>query len=153
MIFIGDLAAKIIVNRTRTLNLSARGGGFKPYSGPYAKRKGVAPTAVDLTVTGDMLNSIMVRNGDGVSFDPKGVGSKFRGQPGNSSRFVAARDVAIEVGPTGARNIGLAQIHNRNRPFMMLTEQEQDELTEEFSRSLHQVQDDTQSINLNITLG
>jgi len=162
---IGELIAETIRNRTRNLNISAQGGAFVSYSEKYAKRAGQVGMPVDLTVTGSLLDSIKVLDGEGVQFDPRGVGSPFRGQPTNRGQFIAAKDIEISVGPTGQHstsgmtNESLMLIHQQgrgrvpSRPVMGLTEQEADELTQVFARNLYQPNSTTEAQTLSIRLG
>lgn len=158
MVDVGEYIANTIRNRTRS-QTSASGGPFAPYSKRYARRKGVDQAAVDLTDTREMLDSIMPRNSNGTRYDARGRGSQFRGQPTNRGQFVAARDVEIEVGPTGFRNIGLAEIHhfgrgrNPMRQFMSLTDQEADEAVQVFGRSLFQPDSTTETMTIKVNLG
>lgn len=57
---LGLLLADKIKERTRDDGKPLTGGTFTEYSEKYAKRKGVAPSDVDLTLFGDMLDSITV---------------------------------------------------------------------------------------------
>lgn len=160
MFEVGRVVAETIRSRVRTKYTGPQ-GPLAPYSERYAARKRRPRNAVNLTDTGEYLDSIGVLNGDGTRFDPRGRGSQFRGQPGNAGQFVSARDVEIQIGPQGPRNQKIGGIltagnQARNlpsRPHIGLTEQEQDELAQVLSRSLYQAGGTTENINLNITLG
>lgn len=57
---LGLSLADVIRTRTRDQQSPLTGGAFARYSDEYAEKKGVSPTEVDLTLLGDMLDSITV---------------------------------------------------------------------------------------------
>jgi len=59
---VGQMAVRAIQSRTRQ-GRDSSGQAFQPYAPAYAKRKaeaGVSSGAVDLTVSGDMLNALQI---------------------------------------------------------------------------------------------
>jgi len=57
---VGQAIIDVIIERTRGQGRPLTGGSFAPYSEQYAKIKGVSVNDVDLTLFGDMLNSLQV---------------------------------------------------------------------------------------------
>ena len=57
---IGLAIIEKIIERTRNKKQSLNGGSFTNYSEAYAKKKGVNVTDVNLTLFGDMLNSLSI---------------------------------------------------------------------------------------------
>lgn len=60
---IGEKAEIIILDRTNVRFRSSEEGAFRPYTAAYAKTKGVAPSNVDLFLTGEMAGNIDINVG------------------------------------------------------------------------------------------
>ena len=149
---LGEFIVARIRDRTRA-GKDKHGKPFEPYGERHIrhrKRFSKQASPVDLTLTGTMLESLSVLDGEGIGFAPSGRGSRFRSL--GSGQFTTPE---VSIGFSDPFSETLAGIHTtgiygrgptKPRPFMCVTDLEIQEGMRSFADGLYKPQSKSQTL-------
>ena len=151
MLRLGEFVVARVKDRTRA-GLDIEGSPFIGYSEQHKRKRRrlrKSDSKVDLTVTGHMLDSLAVLDGESIGFEPAGRGSRFRDAA--SGQFTTPK---VVIGFTDPMEGYIAGIHTEGRyrrggpakprPFVGVTPLEIQEGMTVLSAALYKTRNTTQ---------